>query len=89
MSKFYGVLTIGRGGTKTARTSRAGDGYARAEISTDMHTFRLEALPNGDIALLRTPQRWKEANATPEGEWDLLYEDNIMPEYTPIEGDVP
>ena len=78
MSEIYGVLTVGAG-TQVRRASRAGDQFGKAEISvvkgdgTDT-TYRLVAFPDG-VMLFKINKRYNAALATPEDEWDLLFED--------------
>lgn len=74
-SPFYGVLTLGRDG-RVERTSRTGNEYARAEICTETCTYRLEIGLNGDVYLGVIGKRWLAADAAPDTEWDVLYDED-------------
>jgi hypothetical protein len=72
MSRYYGVLTAGRG-DRVERTSRTGEEFLRADLCDETHTYRLE-ICEGGIFLARIGKRWQAADATPEPEWEVLLE---------------
>jgi hypothetical protein len=71
-SKYYGVLTLGRG-NRVEQASRTGDDYAVADLCDEEWTYRME-LCEGEVAVARIRKRWRAADATPDVDWELLYE---------------
>lgn len=79
MSKFYGVITTGRGDrdTNVMRASRAGDDYMTAEVSTEDTTYRLSLYDTGEVYLDKIRKRWQEAQVYDEEDWTELYRQEL------------
>jgi hypothetical protein len=72
MAGVYGVVTVGLD-ARTRRASRTGDDFARAEVSSDDVTLRVEYVKKTDTFTIRwCPKRWTDAQAAPNEEWVLL-----------------
>ena len=76
-SSLYGVVTLG--GKEVRRTSRSGEDFATADISTENTTYRMELTRTGELLLSKIEKRWKHADATPMEQWivgDVEWEDD-------------
>lgn len=70
-------ITVGNG-KHVYHATRTGDGFARADISTEKVTYRFEVTEEG-VRVSMIEKRARSATASPAEEWVPLYVRHVSP----------